>query len=132
MLDDGLDFFIEILGTLDLSPQNVLVNDHGILIGEGVDACIHLINEDAQRPPVHALPMPLIQQDLGSQVFRCPAEGIGAGLDLLGEAEISELEVSVFRNQQILGFEVSEDDVLVVQVFEDQYDLRRVETSLSA
>lgn len=126
MLDDRLDFLVEILRAFDLSPENVLVNDHRILVREGVDTCIHLINEDTQSPPIHTLPMSLVQQDLGRQVFRRPTKGVGACLYLLSKAEISELEVAIFSNQQIFRLEVSKNDALVMQVFEDQYNLSRV------
>lgn len=64
MLDDGLDLLVEDLGEVYLALQNVLVNDHRILISEWVDSCVHFIDENTQSPPIHAFSMTLIEQDL--------------------------------------------------------------------
>jgi hypothetical protein len=40
--------------------QNILVNVHRILVSEWIDACVHLVDENAQGPPVNGLAMSLI------------------------------------------------------------------------
>ena len=73
--------------------------------------------------------MPLVQQDLGSQVLGSPAQSVGSGLHVLGKTEISELQVAVLGQQKVLRLQVAEDDILVVEVFEYEDNLGRVEAA---
>jgi hypothetical protein len=95
---------VEVLGEADLPLQNVLVDDHRVLVGEGVDARVHLVYQDAQSPPVDASSVPLVQQYFGSEVFGRATESVGPGFDYFGETEICQLEVAVLSDQQVLGF----------------------------
>lgn len=88
MLDDGLDLLVEDLREVYLALQDVLVNDHRILISKWIDSCVHFVDENAQSPPIHALSMPLIEQDLRREVLRSAAERIGPCFDDLSKAEI--------------------------------------------
>jgi hypothetical protein len=79
---------------------------------------IHFINQYSQSPPIDWFPMALIQQNLGGNVLGSPTERIGPGFDDLGESEISEFQVAVRSDQQILGFQITVDYVQVVHVLE--------------
>lgn len=46
-----------------------MVDGHGIFVTEGVDAGQHLVEEDAEGPPVDGLAMALVEQDFGRQVL---------------------------------------------------------------
>jgi hypothetical protein len=72
--------------------------------------------------------MPLIEDDLWGEVLGSAAEGVGTGLDDLGEAEVRKLEVTVLGKQEVLRLEVAENDVLVMEVFKDENYLGCVET----
>lgn len=117
---------VEIFGEAYFSLEDILVDDHRILISEGVDPCVHLVDEYAEGPPVNSLAMALVQQDLGSEVFWGPAQSVGSSLDYLGEAEVSEFEIAVVGNQQVLGFEISENNIFIMQMLENQHDLGSV------
>lgn len=75
--------------------------------------------------------MPQIEDDFGSEVFGGSAQGVRSHFDCFGEAEVGELEVAIFCDQQILGFQVSEYYVLVVKVFEYKHDLCCIEPTIS-
>lgn len=55
---------IHVLGKAHFSFKNILINDHGIIICEGIYASIHLIDENTQCPPIYSLSMTLIQNNL--------------------------------------------------------------------
>ena len=48
----------------------------------------------------------------------------------LGQTEISDLDMSIVVDQQILGLEVSVNDVLLVEVHQSVQDLDKVESSI--
>ena len=48
----------------------------------------------------------------------------------LGESEVSNFDMSVCRDEEILGFKVSVDDSLLVQVLESIKNLKEVESGL--
>ena len=48
---------VEVPGELDLALQDLLVDGHGVLIRKGVNAGVHLVDEDSERPPVNRLSM---------------------------------------------------------------------------
>jgi hypothetical protein len=81
---------IEAPRKLDLPLEDFLVDRHRVLVREGVDPGDHLVREDAQRPPVDRLAVPLVEQDLWCQVFRGPAEGVGSSVHHLSKPEISQ------------------------------------------
>lgn len=118
---------VEPLREVQLPLQDVLVDHQRVVVGEGVDPRNHLVDQHPQRPPVHRLTVALVLQDLGRQVLGRPAEGEGAILDCLGEAEVCQFEVSVSGDEDVLRLQVAVDDVPRVQVLEDGDDVCGVE-----
>jgi len=51
---------IKVARELDFSLQNLLVDGHGVVIVEWVDACNHLVSQNAKCPPVHRLTVAFI------------------------------------------------------------------------
>ena len=47
MLDQRLRIAVKVLREVQLALENVLVNDQGIIVGEGIDSSNHLIDEDS-------------------------------------------------------------------------------------
>ena len=96
LLDQSLGVLVEILGEVDLSCQDLLVNPHGVFITEGRLPADHLIDQNAQSPPVNRFAVAFVQQDLGCYVLWGATKGVGsgAGLDDLREAEIRQLGVA--------------------------------------
>lgn len=127
LLDESLGVLVEELGENYLATKNLLVNSHGVLVHERGVAYNHLINKDAQCPPVDGLAVTLVQKHLRSDVLGRATKRVSAVLDGLGEAEIRKFEETILREQDILRLQIAVDDVLVVQVGEDNRDLTGVE-----
>mmetsp|Transcript_47960 Transcript_47960/g.71043 ORF Transcript_47960/g.71043 Transcript_47960/m.71043 type:complete len:574 (+) Transcript_47960:355-2076(+) len=106
---------------LDEDSRLVRVHERGATADE-------LVDQDAQGPVVDAPVVTLGQDELRRQVFGSAAKGVGldAVLQLLGEAEVSDLEVSVRIDEKILGFEVAVGVLLLVDVCETGRDARSV------
>jgi hypothetical protein len=64
--------------------------------------------------------MPLTHNDFWCQILWSSAEGVASILNLLCEAKVCNLKVTVASNQQVFRLEVSVRDLLTVQVFECQ------------
>ena len=131
VLDQRSCVLIEIGGERNFSLENVSVDSHRVLIIEGVNSSVHLVDENSESPPVDCLSVALVEDDLGSDVFGGSADGEGSSLgEELGEPEVGELEVAVVADEEVFGLEVPEDDVLGVQVFEAGCDDGPVEAGL--
>mmetsp|Transcript_98600 Transcript_98600/g.317899 ORF Transcript_98600/g.317899 Transcript_98600/m.317899 type:complete len:782 (-) Transcript_98600:805-3150(-) len=87
-----------------------------LLVLEGRGAAEQLVGEDAERPPVHHAVVARVPDDLRRDVLRGAADGHRLAEHKLGKAEVAQLYVSVGVNQQVLGLEVAEDDVPLVDV----------------
>jgi hypothetical protein len=98
---------IEGLGEVDLAFQDLIVDVHGVLVGEGVDTREHLVEEDAECPPVDGLSVAFVEEHFGGEVLGGPTERVGAALADLGEAEVGELEVAGVVDEEVFGLEVA-------------------------
>jgi hypothetical protein len=52
------------------------------------------MDQNPKCPPVHTLPVALIQQDLWGDILRRSAQRVGFKLDVLCKPEIGDLEIS--------------------------------------
>lgn len=109
---------VEIARELNLALEDLLVDSHRVVIVERIDASQHLVRENAQRPPVDWLTVALVEEHLGRQVLRRPAQCVSARLTVLGETEICELQVALLVNQDVFRLQISVDDVQRVQILE--------------
>lgn len=130
VLHQTLRVGIERRGEFYFSFQDFLVNQHGVLVVEGVDSGVHFVEEHAEGPPVDGLAMAFIQQDFGREVLGGSAQSVSSALTVLGEAEVRQFQIPGFIDQNILGFQISVNDVLRVQVLEHQAHLCGVETKI--
>lgn len=131
MLHQRLGIFIEIGSEGNLSLQDVSIDPHRVLIVEGVDTRMHLVDENTEGPPVNSFAVTLVKDNLGSNVFRSPANSEGPAFsEELGKAKVSKLEVAVVADEEIFWFEVPENDVLGVEIFEAGGDDGPVEAGL--
>ena len=73
---------VELCRPLYLARQDLLVDTKWIVVKEGRVSGQHLVDEDAQGPPVHGLVVALGLDDLWSQVLRGPAQRPGPVCDL--------------------------------------------------
>ncbi len=129
VLHQRLGVLVEALWELDLPPEDVLVDAHRVVVVEGVDTSVHLVDEHSQSPPVDSLSVALVEDDLRSDVLWGSADREGSALvQDLGETKICQFEVAVVPNEQVLWLEVSEDDVLAVEVLEAGSDSSTIES----
>ena len=118
---------VEISWELNLSFKDLLVDSHGIVIVERVDASEHLVRQDSEGPPVDGLTVTFVQQHFGSEVLGRTAQSISARLAVLSEAEIGQLEVAFLVDKDIFWLKITVDDVERVEILEHQSDLGRIE-----
>ena len=73
--------------------------------------------------------MTLTQKDFWGKILRRPTEGIGAltRLELLNEAKIRQLNVSIIGNEYVLRFQVSIDEGFRVHMLKTEDYLGGVE-----
>ena len=64
-------------------------------------------------------------KNLGRQILGCPAEGVGlvAGLQELGQTEVSKRDVTIVVHEYVLRLKVAMDDIAIVQISKRQNDL---------
>mmetsp|Transcript_82673 Transcript_82673/g.256767 ORF Transcript_82673/g.256767 Transcript_82673/m.256767 type:complete len:219 (+) Transcript_82673:148-804(+) len=127
LLHQALGFLVEELGEDDLPAQDLLINLHRILVNKRGVSHNHLVDEDAEGPPVYGLPVALVEQDLWGNVLGRAAEGVRPMVDDLREAKVRELHVAVEVDENVLRLQVPVDYVLLVAVLEDGRNLRSVE-----
>ena len=118
---------VEFFRELYLSLENLLIDGHRIIVIEGVNAGDHFVCQDSQGPPVDRFSVTLIKQNFRREVLWRTAQCVSPCLAVLCEAKVSEFEVALHIDEDVLRLEISIDDVLGVQVFKHQGHLRRVE-----
>lgn len=67
--------------------------------------------------------MAFVKEHFGGKVLRRAAKRVSARLAVLGEAEVSELEVALLVDQDVLRLQVTVDNVERVEVLEHQGNL---------
>lgn len=104
-----------------------MVDHHRVVVVERVNASDHLVGQDTESPPVHRLAVTLVEEHLGGKVLRSAAESVSPRFAVLSETEVSELQIAVLVNENVLGLQIAIDDLHRVQVLKHQGHLRRVE-----
>ena len=91
----------------------------------------HFVGNHSQVPPIHRRPVSLSVQDLWGQVLGRAAQRVGTLRRVMhsffGQAEVHQLNMSLAIQKNVLGFQISIDYIVRVQLFQGQGDLRRVE-----
>ena len=92
----------------------------------------HFVGQDSQRPPVSSLVVSSSFQNLGGQVLRSSAEGLGslAVPDDFGHTEVSQADISIIVHQDVFQLEVAVDEILRVEMSEPQSDLHGIKLGL--
>lgn len=100
------------LGPTYLREVRVFVYDrleqlHPVLVSEGREAGDHLVDEAPQAPPIHVNLVAHFLDDFGGQVLGSAADGGGClfGREDLGEAEVRELDVANFVDDEVFRLE---------------------------
>ena len=107
LLYEVLDGEVEVGGPVDLAQEDVLVEGE-LVPGEGRATSEQLVCEDTQGPPVHTLPVPGLQDDLGRHVLRGPTLGPAPLLSLhvTGETQVCYHCVAGLVQQNVLWLQV--------------------------
>jgi hypothetical protein len=101
-----------------------------VLVEVGRDAVQHFVEQDSEQVPVDTFAVARLVEHLGRQVGDAAAEtgGLRVVVDLLlAQPEVGQLGVALPVEHHVVRLEVSLNDVLRVQVFDRQQDLRRLE-----
>ena len=96
-----LNLLVKFSGELYLAFEDLLINNHWVIVIEGVDASNHLIGQNAQSPPVDRLSVSLIQKHFRRQILGRSTQSVSSGLTILGKAKICELQVPVLVNENV-------------------------------
>ncbi len=119
MLDKRFGVLVKSTWEWDFTSENVFVDSHWVFIIKWIDSCVHFVNKNSQSPPIDSLSVALVQDDFRGDVLRGTANGKGSAfIEDFGESEISQFEVSIVGDEKIFGFEVSEDNIFAMKVFE--------------
>mmetsp|Transcript_20310 Transcript_20310/g.64899 ORF Transcript_20310/g.64899 Transcript_20310/m.64899 type:complete len:256 (+) Transcript_20310:89-856(+) len=111
-------------GEHNLPTQNVFVDGELVvvlLVRERREPAQHLVDQNAQRPPVHRLVVARAVQDLGRQVVGRAAERVRASARvhvLLRQPKVGQLHGGARRRggqQQVLRLEVGVNDAFCMQ-----------------
>lgn len=113
---------------MQLSLQDVLVNNERIVVSKGVNTSDHLVDQDTQSPPVDWFSVALILKNLGSQILWSSTKSECSILDRFGKTKVCEFEISVDSNEDVLGLEIAINDVFGVEILEDENNVGCIET----
>ena len=94
-----------------LVPRLILLN--GLL--QWVDPADHFVEQHAQTPPIDPESVPVVQDDLGSQVLRRTAERVRQlviRLFDLRQTEVGQLDVALGVEQHVFRLQIAIDDAL--------------------
>lgn len=107
----------------DLEQQQL-----ALAVVEGGHTDEHLVDQDAQRPPVDREIVALVHYHLRGQVLRRAAESLRrlAIRESFGEAVVDDLEVAVLIDEHVFKLEVTVHDSLAVQVADSHRNLHGV------
>ena len=82
---------VKVSGEPNLAFKDLLVDGHGVVVIEWVDASEHLISQDSEGPPIDGLTVTFVEEHLGSEVLWSTAQSVSACLAILGKSEVCEL-----------------------------------------
>lgn len=119
-----------VAGEVEGFRENLAVHLVRVLVVEGRQSRKHLVQKDSERPPIHRLVVALSHKQLGRQVLGSTTEGVGAVFVLhvqLAETEIAQGDVALVVEQNVLGLQITVDDVEAVETLESAQKLGRVE-----
>mmetsp|Transcript_84176 Transcript_84176/g.148800 ORF Transcript_84176/g.148800 Transcript_84176/m.148800 type:complete len:208 (+) Transcript_84176:473-1096(+) len=86
-----------------------------------------LEGQNSQGPPVHCNGVTSRGNELRGKVVGSATRCVSFTNHHLGQAHVCQLDISIFVEQQILRFQVTEDDLFAVQVLESENDTSCVE-----
>ena len=124
------------LMTLRIGEVNGLLFNKFVHLGVAVITCVegretndHFIGEDADSPPIDREGVSRVLQNLGSKIIGSSTERerLCVWLQNFRETEISQANVTIFVHEDVLGLEITVDDLFIVQSADGHADLDSVE-----
>ena len=107
ILSEGVNFIGEGNGFF-VTLEDGLLGEGGLVLEDGVLAEEHLIGDDAQTPDIALLVILFSIEDLGSHGGSRPHKGAEVLLLLeFGKPEISQFNLQILGNQNVVEFQVS-------------------------
>ena len=128
MTDKGLGVVVKTFRKMQLSFENILIDDHWVIVSEGFNSSNHFVNDDSQGPPVDWLAVALILKDLRRQILRSSAESKSPVFDHLCETKVCQFDVAVRSDEDVFWLKIPVDGVFGVQVLENENKLRGIES----
>eukprot|EP00048_Salpingoeca_helianthica_P015277 m.225942 g.225942 ORF g.225942 m.225942 type:complete len:440 (-) comp16834_c0_seq1:103-1422(-) len=123
-VDQRLQLWLKLLGHGQVTARDLLEHVHLALGLKRRVAAPHLKHKHTNGPPVDGVSIALVDDDLRGKILRGAAHGVGAVVDALGKAKVGEANVSAVVNEHVLGLEVAEHNVDVVQKVKRKNGLR--------
>mmetsp|Transcript_2690 Transcript_2690/g.4397 ORF Transcript_2690/g.4397 Transcript_2690/m.4397 type:complete len:286 (+) Transcript_2690:53-910(+) len=111
---------------LELALNDLAIRHHRLVVEEGRKRGQHLIDEDAERPPIHSLAVALSGHNLRRQVIGRSAQRKRLIRHYLGKAKVGHLEIAGIGQHQVLWLQISVNDVSVVHIIERFHYARTV------
>ena len=108
--------------------QDFLDEAFHVLGVEGVVESGDLVENAAETPNIRFLVVRLFLADLRREIVRSADGGIGAVVGVLqysGDAEVSNLDVSLRSEEDVLGFQIAMQDLFVMDVIHGQGHLHQ-------
>lgn len=104
----------------DQDPQLVVT-----LVEEGRSSRGHLVQQNAECPPVDSERVATHVKNLRSQVLSCATEGESLifWLEEFGEAKVRQTDVAIEIHEHVLRFQVAMDDAPLVQIAKGKNNL---------
>jgi len=115
------------VGLLDQEVHPVFV-----LVEERRDPHKHFVKQDSQSPPVNSVVMPFVVKHFWREVLSSSTEAHCKFIlvNLCSQAEVGEQQVAIGVEQDVLGLQVSVDDLLFMEVAESDGNLGDHKASL--
>mmetsp|Transcript_10138 Transcript_10138/g.38468 ORF Transcript_10138/g.38468 Transcript_10138/m.38468 type:complete len:520 (-) Transcript_10138:487-2046(-) len=121
----------EVPGELQLRSPDLLEQLLSVPAVEGREPSQHLVEQRPEAPPIHRSAMSLSVQDLGREILGGSTKGSGPPdirVDpLLAQAEVRQLYMPHGVEKNVLGLQISVDNVETVDVLQRTGNLRCVE-----
>ena len=130
MFHQRFAFTIEAVGVPRFGVYDFSVDIHGVIVLERRVASQHFVEQNSHSPPVHSFSVPLVEQDLGSDVLWSSANCVSPLSDYLSKTKVNHLQVAVCANHDVFWLQVSVDNVEALEVFENGHHLSSIKGSL--
>ena len=113
-----VDTILALVGEYNARLSNLEQEQAPFFVVKWSDTDEHLVNEDAEGPPVHGEIVPLLHNHLRCQILRRPTERLRQVVlwQRLRQPVVNDLEVALLVQQNVLQLQIAVHDSLRVQI----------------